>query len=209
MSIVDQLACMQNRRDEVPNQELARQLAETANREAIGELVGHLGDKNRDIRHDCIKVLYEIGYIHPDLIAEHVVAFLKLIKSRDNRMVWGGMITLATIAATQSEEIFTHYGALQQAMETGSVITIDNGVKVLAQVAAAKAEYNAVIFPDLLQHLKVCRDKEVPQHAESTLPAVNTENKQAFVEMLERRMADLSASQAARIKKVIKEAQKR
>ena len=59
----------------------------------------------------------------------------------------------------------------------GSVITTDNGIKTLAIVAGSKNEYNRDIFPFLMEHLQTCRSKEVPQHAESTLAAVNQVNK--------------------------------
>jgi hypothetical protein len=60
--------------------------------------------------------------------------------------------------------------------------------------------------PYLLKHLSFCRPKEVPQHSEKTLPAVNTSNKADFVKVLEKRMEDLSGGGLARVKKVIKQA---
>jgi hypothetical protein len=86
------------------------------------------------------------------------------------------------------------------------VITKDNGVKVLADTAAANKKYNETIFPYLLKHLSGCRPKEVPQHSEKTLPTVNTSNKADFIKVLEKRMEDLSGSGLARVKKVIKQA---
>ena len=90
-----------------------------------------------------------------------------------------------------------------------SVITMDNGIKSLALVASQKDEYRTVIFPYLLDHLKTCRPKEVPQHAEKSLPAVTPGNKSDFVHVLEKRLEDMTASQAARLKKIIKAAEKR
>jgi hypothetical protein len=49
----------------------------------------------------------------------------------------------------------------------------------------------------------------VPQHSEKSLPAVDTINKDDFIAVLEKRMEDLSASQVTRVRKVIKEAEKR
>jgi hypothetical protein len=91
-------------------------------------------------------------------------------------------------------------------MDSGSVITKDNGVKVLANAASTKLEYNKGIFPYLLNHLKTCRPKDVAQHSEKTLPAVNASNKDEFIKALEKRMEDLSGSGLARVKKVIKQA---
>lgn len=94
-------------------------------------------------------------------------------------------------------------------MDGGSVITCDAGVLALARIAAAQGAYSREIFPYLLQHLKTCRPKDVPQHAEKTLVAVNAENKAAFIAVLEKRLDNAIPSQAARITQTIKKAQKR
>jgi len=98
------------------------------------------------------------------------------------------MIALSTIADMRAEAIFPHFEEIRQVMESGSVITMDNGVKTLALVASQKDEYRKAIFPYLLDHLKTCRPKEVPQHAEKTLPAVTTGNKSDFIRVLEKRL---------------------
>jgi hypothetical protein len=206
MSVLDKLACSQGRRDEVPNQELAKALVAAQDREGIAELAANLQNKNADIASDCIKTLYEVGYLMPGLIAEHWQAILPLLRSHHNRMAWGGMITLSTIADLQADELFTERKEILRAMDSGSVITVDNSVKVLALIAAKKTEYNRELFPVLLEHLRICRPKEVPQHAESTLPAVNSNNKSDFLTVLEKRKADLSGRQVSRIRRVVKRA---
>lgn len=209
MSANNELACAMGRRDEVPNQELARKLAAGKDSEGIREIVEGLGNKDRDIQNDCIKVLYEIGYIAPELIGEYVLDFLKLLPSRNNRLAWGGMIALATIADLKPFEIAEHFDDIKKAIESGSVITVDNGVKVLAKAAAAGAEYNAEIFPYLIEHLLTCRPKEVAQHAESTACAVNEGNKDKFSEVLNQRLPMVTEAQAARIQKLLRKLGKR
>jgi hypothetical protein len=93
-----------------------------------------------------------------------------------------------------------------KAMEAGSVISMDNGIRTLALVASQKDEYRKAIFPYLLAHLKTCRTKEVPQHAEKSLPAVTPGNKSDFINVLEKRLENSSASQAVRLRKIIKTA---
>jgi hypothetical protein len=85
------------------------------------------------------------------------------------------------------------------------VITVDQAISTLAYAAAANRRYNEVIFPYLLKHLSRCRPKEVPQHSERVLPAVNASNKAEFIKVLEKRMEDLSGSGLARVKKTIKQ----
>ena len=209
MSILNKIAFHQNRRDEVPNQEVVRELAQSRNQADIREIAEALWDKNPNIQSDCFKVLYELGYLAPELIADNTGDFLSLLKHPNNRMVWGGMIALSTVADLKAAEIFPHVNEIVQVMKKGSVITMDNGIKALALVASQKDEYHKVIFPTLLDHLKTCRPKEVPQHAEKSLPAVTAGNKSDFVHVLEKRLEDMTASQAARLKKIIKIAEKR
>ncbi len=91
-------------------------------------------------------MLYELGYLAPGLISEYVEEFLKLLKHRNNRMVWGGMIALSTIAGLQADKIFAHVDEIIKTMEAGSVITNDAGMKTLIAVAARKDEYRLRIM---------------------------------------------------------------
>ncbi len=205
MSVLNQLASSLGRRDETPNQELARDLAAKKDRKGIHELAENLWNKDKNIRADCIKVLYEIGSIEPKLITDYTQEFVKLLRSKNNRLVWGGMTALAEVAKANSDAVFKYLDEIKKAKETGSVITVDNAISTLAYTAATD-KYNKAIFPYLLKHLSSCRPKEVPQHAEKTLPAVNSSNKADFIKVLEKRMEDLSGSGLARVKKVIKQA---
>ncbi|MFH1635036.1 MAG: hypothetical protein ABIG63_13660 [Chloroflexota bacterium] len=208
MSVIERLAFSLGRRDDVPNQELARELATTQAVDEIRELVENLRNRDRNIQSDCIKVLYEIGYIAPELIAEYAGEFLSLLRSRSNRLVWGGMISLSTIAALNTPPLYEHREEIKQAIEKGSVITVDRGIKCLSTVAAQRTDYREELWPYLLQHLASCRPKDVPQHAEAILEAVAAENKAAFIEVVKRRMEDMRPSQARRSKKVIASADK-
>jgi len=205
MSALHRLASSLGRRGEVPNQELARDLAARKDKKGIQEIAENLWNKDKNIQADCIKVLYEIGSIEPKLIADYAEDLVKLLRSKNNRLVWGGMTALAEVAKANPEAVFKHLDEIKKAKETGSVITVDNAISTLAYTAAATDKYNKAIFPYLLNHLSSCRPKEVPQHTEKTLPAVNSSNKVDFIKALEKRMEDLSGSGLARVKKVIKQ----
>ncbi len=209
MPVLDRIAYFQNRRDEAPNQELARELAQAKDAAGVKEIATNLWHKDANVRSDCLKVLYEIGYLDPLLIAGYAGDFLKLLRSKNNRLVWGSMIALSTVAEIKAAEIYVHREDIKKAMEEGSVITVDGGVKTLALAASKNDEYRRDIFPYLLHHLATCRPKDVPQHAESTLVAVDASSKQAFIDVLSNRLTDLTGAQVTRVKKVIKEAEKR
>jgi hypothetical protein len=87
------------------------------------------------------------------------------------------------------------------------VITVDNGIKTLAIVASQGDAFRKGLFPYLLEHLRTCRPKDVPAHAESVVVAVNGGNRKEFAEVLKERMGDMPASRVARIKRVLKRAE--
>jgi hypothetical protein len=202
--VLNRIVFFQNRRDEVPNQQLAKELAETEDKAGIKEIAQNLQHKNKNVQSDCLKVLYEIGYLKPDLIADYAPDFLALLQSKNNRMVWGAMIALATIADKKPKEIYAKLDDVKTAMDNGTLITVVWGTKALAKVAAADKTYKQKIFPLLTAQLKKCIPRDVPMHAESILPAIDAENKQEFLNILEARKPEMTASQLARLKKVTK-----
>jgi hypothetical protein len=204
ISIVSLLASQLSRNDEEPNIELAHRLADEEDHAGIEVIIENLSGKDKKIQYDCIKVAYEIGQVKPELISKYASTFVELLKSRDNRLVWGGMTALSTIAGVASESIMAHLDTLKQAMKSGSVITIDKGVLTLAKLAAVSKKNNDEIFPFLLQHLETCRTKEIPQHSESTLVAITEENKEKFLNVLRTREPYLTAPQLKRVKRIYK-----
>jgi hypothetical protein len=207
MSVLNKISYFQKRRDEVPNQELARELVETKNNKGIQEMVENLWNKNKSVRSDCLKVLYEIGYINPNLIAEYVDEFLKLLKDKENRMVWGAMIGLATIAEQRPREIWQHIDDVIEVIDQGTLITFVWGIKTLARVAATDKKYRQKLFPVLIGYLQKCFPRDLPLHAESVRCAVDQSNLAEFLAVLEARQVELKPSQLARLKKLIKEMQ--
>jgi hypothetical protein len=78
----------------------------------------------------------------------------------------GAMIAPSTIAELQSAVIGEHAVEIIKVMENGSLITVDNGVKALAAVAANEPGLKKKLVSFLFDHLKSCRPKDVPQHCE-------------------------------------------
>jgi hypothetical protein len=118
-------------------------------------------------------------------------------------MVWGAMIGLATIADKKPREIYAKLDTVTAAIDTGTLITVVWGTKALAKVAAADKTYKQKIFPTLTAQLKKCIPRDVPMHAESILPAIDEENKQEFISILEAcgAAATLCVSKQSEIKK--------
>lgn len=204
MSVIDKLACSLGRNDEIPNQELAKELCRTRDGDSIKELVQCLFNGTTAIKNDSIKVLYEIGEAQPELISSYVDDFIKLLNSKNNRLVWGAMTALSTVANINPGKIFENIDLIFDVIKKGSVITVDNGISVLAKVGSVNKEYEKKILPFLLEHLATCRPREVAQHSERSIVIANSENKIEFQRVLEKRLDDLTPSQQARVKRVLK-----
>jgi len=202
--MLEKLACKLGRNDEVPNIELAELLCQNEDAHGIKEIVDGLKDKDKAVANDCIKVLYEIGARKPALIAGYADNFLALLNSRNNRLVWGGMTALATIAELSADAIYDKIELVLSVFKNGSVIAVDNSVTVLAGLCKADKKYENHLFPILLEHLRTCRTKEVPQHAERAAVCVNKDNAEAFLEVLAARKEHMDGSRLARIIKLEK-----
>jgi hypothetical protein len=73
--------------------------------------------------------------------------------------------------------------------------------KGIAEIAAPA--YQETIAPLLLEHLKTCRPKEVPQHAERAAPCMGGRYAMPFKAALELRLPELTAAQGKRVSKLL------
>jgi hypothetical protein len=141
----------------------------------VREIADNLWNDNPSVQSDRLKVLYEIGHLDPSLIAGYADGVLKLLHSKNNRLICGGMIGLSTIAGIKAKELGPHVSEIMKAVDQGSMITQDSGVKALAFIAPAGSAYQKAVFPCLLNHLATCRRKDVAQRTEKVLAAVPVE----------------------------------
>ena len=107
MSIISKLASSLNRRDEVPNQELAKQIANNNDKKAVKELIDNLNNQSKDIQNDCIKVLYEIGEMKPSLVADYDKNFIELLDNKNNRLQWGAVKAINAITLESPDVIYS------------------------------------------------------------------------------------------------------
>jgi hypothetical protein len=202
--MIEKLAFSLGRNDEEPNIELANELAKTKNKNDIKEIVDGLNNKTEQIANDCIKVLYELGGISPELISEYVEDFIQLLNSKNNRLVWGSMTALSKIVSYNPNVAFKNLDVILKAYKNGSVITIDNSISVFAELAKADTQYEEKVFPIIIEHLEKCRPKEVGQHAERAFICVNENNAEVFKQTLLKRRDSLTDAQKKRVDKLLK-----
>lgn len=208
MRVLNQLTSLPGERGEEANIRLAETIAAAQDAEAVQELIAALPKASAALSSDIIKTLYEIGKRQPALISQYADVFLGLLRAKNNRLVWGGMMALETIADRCADALFGQVKLIEESIQKGSVITRDAGIGALARLAAAKPEYAESIMPFLLEHLRACRPASVAQHAEKTFLCVSPLYAGAFAEVLRERLPDLSEAQAQRVNKLLKKTMK-
>jgi hypothetical protein len=205
MKAIDLIATSLNRRDDVPNQELAREIILSVRKDWVEELVENLQNKDKNIQSDCIKVLYEIGERGaPELIAPHWETFIKILSGKNNRLIWGAMTALDSFALLKAKELCNNLTHIYSAIELGSVITIDHGVSILAKLVSVK-EYREKALPSLVEQLTNCPVKQFPMYIEKSEIAFCPETKADFMGIIEIRYKELERdSQRKRVEKIVK-----
>ncbi len=204
MTVLNQLATALNRRDEVPNQELAQRIVKAGDSIAVNELVENLSNKDKNIQSDCVKVLDEIGARRPELIAEYSREFERLLESRNNRLVWGAMTALDYIAAVEPEAVRGMLPKILAAADQGSVITRDHAVGVLAKLATLKQHADKCV-PLLIEQLTKSPNNQLPMYVEKSFPAITGKHKKHFQSVVMKRLEGLKTeSQRKRVLKVLK-----
>ncbi len=204
MNVLENLATSLNRRDEVPNTELAVKISKKNDTSAVKVLVENLYQKNKNIAHDCIKVLYEIGERKPALIEPYIKEFISLLESKNNRMQWGAMHALDAITGENKKSIYSVLTKIIDAADKGTVITRDHAVAILIKLCS-DGKYAGNAFKLLIEQLKKCPTNQLPMYAENSMSIITERNKSLFIKTLENRFDELEKdSQRKRLEKVFK-----
>lgn len=204
MSAIEKIAYHLDRRDEVPNQELAKALVEANDVAGFDEIASYLYDKNKSIASDCLKVLYEAGYIKPELVAKYVDDYLKLLRSKNNRMVWGAMIALWNIAHLEHVKIYADIDRILYLTDTGTVITHVTGIKLMGVLVSVDEKYYNHLYPILLNYLKNCRPVDFGKRVEDYMLFFSDKNKDDILAIVMERYEGLNKSQSQRIRRALK-----
>ncbi len=204
MSILNKLATSLNRRDEVPNQELAKQIVKKKDKKAVQEIIDNLSNKSKDIQSDCIKVAYEIGELNPALIVGYAKEFIALLDSKNNRLQWGAMTALNTITLENPKLIYASLTKIIEVADKGSVITRDRVVYILVKLCSIK-QYAERSFSLLIEQLVNSPSNQLAMYAENAIPIITDKNKTLFIKTLASRLPDIEKDpKRKRVEKVIK-----
>ena len=204
MSAIPFLATSLGRNDEEPNIALAEAIAASKNNFAVRELVDVLGTKDKALRSDALKTLYEVGYRAPELIAPFIAQFKNLLANPDNRLVWGAMCAIDGIATVKPDVVYMILPQIMAAVDRGTVITRDHAVKTLTKLAAHE-RFARTAMPLLLEQLRTAPTNQLPMYAELVASIILPPDSATMRTILETRLPEVpTAAKKKRIEKALK-----
>lgn len=203
MEYINQIAYHKGIRNEEPNKLLAQLIVETENKDAIREISTYLKDTNKSIASDCIAVLYHVGYEKPELISDLYNEFKSLLTSKNNRMVWGAMIAISTIAKVEPNTVYKDKDLILSYISKGTVITQVWAVYALVNLCNVE-EYRSELLMPLLEILDQTRDIDFAKRSETIKPIVNLKYESKFKTILEKHISSLSKSAQNKVHKLLK-----
>lgn len=209
MGATAQLASSLGRSDEQPNIALAEAIVTAKDMNSVRELVDLLNAKDKALKSDAVKALYEVGARDPQLIAPFLAQFKNLLTSSDNRLVWGAMCAIDAIALAKPEAVFMIIPQIMAAVERGSVITRDHAVKALAKLSADE-RFTRTTMPLLFEQLRTCPVNQFPMYAEELEAATKPGAAKPIIAVVEARMAEMpTEAKRKRVEKVLRKLTKK
>lgn len=210
MKVEERLASALDRNDEAPNIALAVEIAANKDPTTVAALVDILSTGKKPARHDTIKVLYEIGTREPDLIAPHIDDIASHLTSKDNRMVWGALTALDSVAKTHSEAIAPLLATILEAADHGSVIAKDKAMSILLSLSQIPTHQEHAL-KTFDARLRNAAPNQLPMYCEMFLEAhkdnapFSSKDLKAICLTIKHRQSDMpTPAKAKRLAKVLK-----
>jgi hypothetical protein len=204
MTYIERISFSLGERSEVPNQVLAKELALESNKKGIKEIYSYLFDDNKSKASDCLKVLYEIGYIKPELISCYLNDFVGLLDSKNNRMVWGCMIAIANIANVEPFEVYKINDKIKEKIVSGSLITQVWGIYALVNMIKAEPDYYSEFKEMLFDLQRQCRAIDFAKRALTISEIVVAEDINEFIKIISVEEGFVSKSAQKKLDRLIK-----
>ncbi len=203
MNYINEISFYLNDRSEDSNKRLAARIVNENIEDAVTELVNYLFDKNKTIASDCIAVLYHVGYEKPEMIVNFSEVFCTLLSNKNNRMVWGGMIALATISEIAPDVIESYIEEILRIFREGSLISQVWAYKTITTISKDSNYYNKYI-DFLLDVLESTRPIDFTKRATIVNEIIQDKDRDRFTNILSIRKG-LSKSATKVVEKLIKD----
>ncbi len=192
MSISDQLAYSQGRKDQEPNKILAQGIADIEDTKRLIELITFIESKpHRRLQMDAALTVAYVGELNPEMLIPHVDFLIEKLKDTIDRVAWGSMIALSHISPLVLDQMYKHLPELLDAMDMGSIVGRDHGFKILVNLYREERYSSDMLFI-LLEQIRKAPSNQLGQYAERLIEVIKDEHKSELITVLEERGQDLT-----------------
>lgn len=190
-NILDQFSSSQDRRDQGPNEVIAKQIVDEEGGNLLKEVIQIIDGKYPvRIKNDAVMVLMAISRIRPEILVSQADVFIQLLDSKSNRQVFGSMIALANIVPMIKDQVKPHLAKILEAMDEGTVVTRDHGFTILTELY--KEDKSGDLVALINEQVLNAPPNQVGQYTEKFMEVVRKTDVPAFVKALEVRAQELT-----------------
>ena len=208
--LLGRLAVSMQRADDMPNLELAAEIVQTDDVEALRILVSVLERHDDQHASDASRVIFEVGTRAPQLLQLHAERLLAMCEDSQKEMLPFTMYALSPVAHLHAESLWDmrdlFWSALTDLTLPASLAQA-GAVRLLSALCAAGPDYARTLAGGLVDLLGKCMPKDVAFFAESVLPALGTAHSHRAKPVLDRRMKELTPAEVARLRRAVRAAQ--
>lgn len=191
MSIVHLLSSSQERIDQQPNKDLAKQIIQTQDGAAIAELEQLLKSKKKNQLFDVLKTIEMIGEEAPEMIAHLFEPLSFCLQHPVNKIVWIGMSAMSHVSRFHPQLTYELLPKIIHTMENGGVIMRDKGFKMMV-ILYTETDYQGDLKLLMLEQLRVAPDNQFGQYLEKWIAVILKEDIPDLIGVIEERLPELT-----------------
>lgn len=208
--LLSRLAVSVQRLDDVPNLELAADIVQCDDGEALRILVSVIERHDDHHAPDAARVIFEVGTRAPHLVQPLADRLTAMCEESQKEMLPYTMYALSPIGHLQAESLWDmrdlFWSALTDLTLPASMAQA-GAVRLLSALCAAGPDYARTLAGGLVDLLGKCMPKDVAFFAESVLPALGTAHSHRAKPVLDRRLKELMPAEVARLRRAVRAAQ--
>ncbi len=208
--LLGRLAVSLQRTDDVPNLEVAAEIVQCDDADALRILVAVIERHDDQHAPDASRVIFEVGTRAPELLQPLADRLIAMCEDSQKGMLPYTMYALSPLAHLHAETLWDMRDLFWSSLADLTVpasMAQAGAVRVLSALCAAGPDYARTLAGGLVDLLGKCMPKDVAFFAESVLPALGTAHSHRAKPVLDRRMKELMPAEVARLRRAVRAAQ--
>ncbi|MBN1182038.1 MAG: hypothetical protein JXB49_07105 [Bacteroidales bacterium] len=162
MNILNQLSSSQGDKTESSNKKVAEKSIKEP--KLLKDIASGFDNKDKKLQADCIEVFTMVSENHPDLVVPFADKVILLLSSKETKIRWEAVHTLAFIADKIPDQIFSILPELQELIEKDkSTIVRDYSLDAIANYAKVNKDASENVYEILKKALEIWEEKHAKQ----------------------------------------------